>query len=52
MRRSSSLANVSLLEHSSCDSKNGEPPVQHDCVVAIWTRAAAAAAPPVVVLKV
>ncbi len=34
MRRSDSLADVSLLEDSYCDSKNGESPVQHDCFVA------------------
>ena len=34
VRRSDSLADVSLLEHSYCDSKNGEPPVQHDWFVA------------------
>ena len=34
VRRSDSLADVSMLEHSCFDSKNGEPPVQLDCIVA------------------
>ena len=35
MRRSNfPLADAFLLEHSYCDSKNGEPPVQHDWFVA------------------